>query len=512
MEIVENSLFCQFFLTIWRALTGAWQDSRVGDALRHFGEGFARCVKSSALCGFLWREGALTRSWEGSCVEWLLSFILNLPKAIFGWFYKAGKGLWDGSLACRALGSLGMGSYALLGGFLAIMLMVPHSRWDNRYALMGAVALFGIFALGNATRPNERLEMDRLGPHFTLFMGFICCGFLWSLSWGLSVRFVGFYLAAFLLCLLAVSAVERYEQLETVVILVVAGLTVAALYGCYQGVTGVEVVANQQDMLVNAGMPGRVYAFFDNPNNFAELLVMLMPLTYALFLNAKTWRGKAAAIVALGICGVALGFTYSRSGWLGFVLATVVFVAFWNWKLIPLLAVLGVCAIPLLPETIYNRILTIGNTKDSSTSYRFAIYKASGVLMKDYWLRGVGLGSDVLKQTFKGYPPMFDGNYPIHTHNNYLQIWAETGIFGLVTFLAAILFQLKTAVKAYVRGTDRRVKNLLAAAVAGFCGILLISVAEYTWFYARNMFIWFFLFGLIVACIKLCGKEEPVQR
>ncbi len=166
------------------------------------------------------------------------------------------------------------------------------------------------------------------------------------------------------------------------------------------------------------------------------------------------------------------------------------------------------CAIPLLPETIYNRILTIGNTKDSSTSYRFAIYKASGVLMKDYWLRGVGLGSDVLKQTFKGYPPMFDGNYPIHTHNNYLQIWAETGLFGLLTFLGTILFQLKTAVKAYARGTDRRVKNLLAAAVAGFCGILLISVAEYTWFYARNMFIWFFLFGLITACAKLCERAE----
>lgn len=508
MEIVENSLFCQFLLTIWRALTGAWQDSRVGSALRRFGQGFAHCIRESVLCRFLWREGSLTRSWKGSWVERILTFLLNLPGVIFSWLYQAGKGLWDGSLFCRALDGLGAGSYALLGGFLALMLVVPHSRWDNRYALLGAVALIGLFALGNAARPESRLEMSRLGPHFTLFMGFICCGFLWSLSWKMSLRFVGFYLAAFLLCLLAVSTVKRYEQVETVVALVVAGLTVAALYGCYQGVTGVEVVANQQDMLVNAGMPGRVYAFFDNPNNFAELLVMLTPLTYALFLNARTWRGKVGALFALAVCGGALAFTYSRSGWLGFVLATVVFVAFWNWKLIPLLAILGVCAIPLLPETIYNRILTIGNTKDSSTSYRFAIYEASGVLMKDYWLRGVGLGSDVLKQTFKGYPPMFDGNYPIHTHNNYLQVWAETGIFGLVTFLAAILFQLKTGLRAYARGTDRRVKNLLAAAIAGFCGILLISVAEYTWFYARNMFLWFFLFGLITACVKLCERAE----
>ena len=511
MEIVESSVICRFLLSIWAVLSEAWQGSGVAKALHGIGHWITECVKGSAFCAFVWREGAVTKSWEGSVTQRLLTWILNLPGAICAWIYKAGKKLWDGSLVFRGIDTLGGSCYVVLGIFLAVMLMVPHSMWDNRYALLGAVVIVALFALGQATRPANRLEMGELGPYFTLFMGFVCLAFLGSLSWGLSARFVGFYLAAFLFCLLIVSSVKDYDQLQTVVVMVVAGLTVAALYGCYQGVTGVEVVANQQDMTVNAGMPGRVYSFFDNPNNFAELLVMLIPLTYALFLNTRSWRGKIGALFAFGVCAVALAFTYSRSGWLGFALATVVFIAFWNWKLIPLLIVLGLCCIPLLPETIYNRILTIGNTKDSSTSYRFAIYKASGVLMKDYWLRGVGLGSDILKQTFKGYPPMFDGNYPIHTHNNYLQVWAEMGIFGIISFLGAIFFQLKTGVKAYLRGTDRRVKNLLAAAVAGFCGILLISVAEYTWFYARNMFIYFFLFGLIAACAKLCRKEDPAK-
>lgn len=322
------------------------------------------------------------------------------------------------------------------------------------------------------------------------------------------MRFVGFHLAAFLLAVLVVSSVKSYEQIQTMVIVVMAGVTVAALYGCYQGVIGVEVVANQQDMALNAGMPGRVYSFFDNPNNFAELLVMLTPLNYAIFLNVKDWRGKLMALVSFGICGIALAFTYSRSGWIGFALATVVFIAFWNWKLIPVLIILGICCIPLLPETIYNRILTIGNTSDSSTSYRFAIYQASGVLMKDYWWRGVGLGSDVLTQAFKNYPTMFDGNYPIHTHNNYLQVWAEMGILGAIAFLGAILYQLKMGIKSFTACKDQRVKNMLAAALAGFCGILVISIAEYTWFYARNMFIYFFLFGIVGVCIKLARKKS----
>ena len=64
--------------------------------------------------------------------------------------------------------------------------------------------------------------------------------------------------------------------------------------------------------------------------------------------------------------------------------------------------------------------------------------------------------------------------------------------------------------KSYLACTDRRVKNLLAAAVAGFCGILLISVAEYTWFYPRNMFFYWFLFGVITACVKL-GRQSVKQ-
>lgn len=507
MVIIENSVICRFFLGLWGILLQSWEESRVGGALRTFGRGVVSAVEGSGVCRFLWREGTLSGSWDSSVTCKLLTAILNIPCAICKLLYRAGKKMWDGSLCFRAAALVCGNPFLLLGLFIAVMLMVPHARWDNRYALMAALALTALFAVGSGPKVRNRMEPDAFGPYYIFFMGFICYAFLSSLDWKASIRFVGFHLAAFLLAVLVVSSVKKYEQLRLVVVLAVAGLTIAALYGCYQGVIGVPVVANQQDMLVNKGMPGRVYSFFDNPNNFAELLVMLMPFTYALFLNARTWRGRLASVFSFGVCAVALGYTLSRSSWLGFALATVVFIAFWNWKLIPLLVALGICCIPMLPETIYNRILTIGNTKDTSTSYRFAIYKASGVLMKDYWLRGVGLGSDILKQTFRGYPPMFDGNFPIHTHNNYLQVWAETGLFGAVSFIAALLYQLKAGTKAFVACTDKRVKNLLAAALAGFCGILLISVAEYTWFYARNMFTYFFLFGVITACIKLSRKS-----
>ncbi len=509
MTIAQNSAVLRFLAAIWSFL---WDKGRYGAVGRFFhsiAAALGRAVRHNRLCRLLWREGKLPRAWPRSIACRLLTGIFNIPCALMRWIYRLGQRIWEGSLFCRLVLALGGASFFFLGLLMMGMLLVPHNRWNNLYGLAGVLAVAVIFVLGAGARSKHRLEVDRLGPYMTLYMGFICYGLVVSLSEKLSLRFFAFHVTAFLLVLLTVSAVRRFEQLQLVTAMAVFGVALAALYGCYQGYIGVDVVASQQDMNLNAGMPGRVYAFFDNPNNFAELLAMLIPLNLALVLNARSWRGKLWAVIALVPCAAALGLTYSRSSWIGTALAVLVFLAFVNWRLIPLILVLGLLAIPLLPQTIYNRILTIGNMADSSTSYRFAIYDATANLMRDYWYRGVGLGSDVMKKVFEqNYPTMFDGNYPIHTHNNYLQMWGETGIVGFIAYLALLLSQLKEGVKAFRAGTDRRVRILLAAALAGFCGILVIGVAEYTWFYPRNMFVYFFLFGIIGACIKLVKLEK----
>ena len=503
MSIVENSLFLGFFLRLWRTLAGAWGDSAVGRGLEALGQTLLRWARGSAVCRFLWREGTLPRAWRESRMRALFEFLLDLPCALAAWIYQAGKGIWDGSLLFRAVSAMGGATFLFLGLFLFGMLIAPHAVWNNLYGLLGTLALTVLFVIGAASRPKHRLEPSILGPYMLCYL--ICIGgaFVGSLSRSLSLRFFFFHITAFLIVLLAVSSVKKFSQLRLMVALAVAGITIASIYGCYQGYVGVEVVASQQDMNLNYGMPGRIYSFFDNPNNFAELLVMMIPLDMGIFLAAKTWRGKLWSLLALIPCVGSIGLTYSRSGWIGLALAVLVMIALENWRLVPAIALLGLCAIPFLPETIYNRILTIGNMKDTSTSYRFAIYEASANLMKDYWYPGVGLGSDVMNKAFHAYPTMFDGSWPIHTHNNYLQMWGETGIWGVLSYVALLAYGIKSGVKQFFRTADRDVRHILAGALGAFCGILVIGVAEYTWFYPRNMFIYWFLFGVIMACVKL---------
>ena len=507
MALIQNSFIGSSLLALWGILLGLWKESFLYSVFCRAGAALCRGVEGSAICSFLWREGGIPAAWPDSLSCRVLTGLLNLPCALVKSIYKVGRNLWDGSLFFRLLTAFGRQGSLLLGLVILVMLVAPHSSWNNVYGFLGVVAVTALFVFGTANS-KDRLEVNLLSPYLVFFFAFICIAFVTSGSVSLSLRFFLFHATCLLIVLVLVSGVKRLEQLQTAMWLAEGGLLLASLYGCYQGVVGVAVVASQQDMTVNKGMPGRIYSFFDNPNNFAEILVMLLPLLLALFLNSKTWRGKLASLACLGAGLVAIGYTYSRSGWLGLALAVFVFLALQNWRIVPFAMVAVIVAIPFLPETIYNRFLTIGNMEDSSTRYRFAIYEATGALMKDHWIKGVGLGSDVMTKTFATYPTMFDGNHPIHTHNNYLQMFGELGVLGGLSYLAVVLYQLKQGVKTFYASENKALRNVLSAAVGSFCGILLIGVAEYTWFYPRNLFFYWFLFGIIAVCVKLYKQEK----
>ena len=506
MNWAAGSAVCRWLAWLWNAFRTVWHESAVGGWFHRRRLDFAAAGAESRAVDLVTRDGGVKRAWDGSLFGRLFRWLWNLPATLLKALRRLLGGLWDGSLALRGVAALGRASALLVGLFALWMLVSPHASWNNSYGFLAAAAIFALYCVGCADR-KATLEVGRFGPYFAFYVLFITLGLVCSLSRSLSLRFFLFHMTCFLLAVVTVSAVKEYRQLKTLLILVAVGLTAAALYGCYQGYIGVEVVASQQDLTLNKDMPGRIYSFFDNPNNFAEVLAMFIPLVGALTLNAKGWRGRLGGLVCLGASVAAIGMTYSRSSWLGLALAVVVFLALMDWRFLPAMVVLGVCAIPFLPKSILNRILTIGNMKDSSARYRIAIYEDTARLLKDYGVTGVGLGSDILTRTFKGYPPMFDGNFPIHTHNNYLQMWAEVGIFGLLAYAGLILGQIKESLRAF-RKADKSLKRILAAALGGLVGLLAIGLVEYTWFYPRNMFLFWLLFAVVASCVKLAEQER----
>ena len=232
----------------------------------------------------------------------------------------------------------------------------------------------------------------------------------------------------------------------------------------------------------------------------------LPTLAVALVIASRSRWGKLAALCAAGTGVIALGMTYNRASWIGGVAAAGVFVFLWNRKLIPGLLLLGICALPVLPDTIFNRILTIFNLKDTSTSSRFPLYAAALEMIKTRPIRGAGLGTDVVRLAIKDMN-LYHGAAPfVHAHNLYLQIWLETGLIGLLSYLAAMISALKAAAKACKLRCPQEVRLITIGAAAAVAGILVDCLADYLWNYPRVMVVFWFLFAILLSGVKLARR------
>jgi O-antigen ligase len=254
-------------------------------------------------------------------------------------------------------------------------------------------------------------------------------------------------------------------------------------------------------------MPGRVYSVFDNPNAFAEAMLLLLPLTVALLLSARHWWGRLLALAALGAGAVGILMTYSRASWVGLFAAMVLFVFLWQPKLVPLCAVLCITAIPFLPQSILDRILTITNFSDTSTSSRFPLYSATIDALKMSPIRGAGLGGDAVRKFIK-VNELYHAKAPyVHAHNMVMQVWVETGLVGIIAFHGAVLWTVKRTVCVLQLKCSAVAKTITIGGACALAGSMVCGLADYLWNYPRVQCVFWFTVAVTLAGLKVCRKE-----
>lgn len=503
--IFRSSYTGRFFLALWCALANsslARLYYRVERAILH---GF----QGSVLWNFVARPGQITKAWENSLICRLLDFLANLIPSLLHRLYRAVQPVWDGSAAFRLLAGMGENVPALLSWLFLLMMVCPHAYWNNMYGLSVAVLALALICAAAMRRPTLRLEVKRFNPYLWAFFFLLCVGVLESSSRRVSLRYFTYFATAILLALAVMSTVSRVSQLKRIAAFGAAGLPFVTLYGLYQRVVlGLENTSSTVDMDLNGEMPGRIYSFFDNPNTCAQVLVMLLGLTLGLLFASKTVRGKLAAAAALA-CGLAgILMTYSRASWVGLAAAVFLFILLAERRLIPVLILGAVALLPFLPASIYNRILTIFDPSDSSTSSRFPIYQVGVKIWKLSPITGVGLGSELsasLAHNSGWYHQLF--KFP-HYHNIYLQLAVETGLLGVVSYVAGFLAACKQALRAIaVPGCDKQVRYMAAGCFSGLAGIMVCGLADYFWHYPRVMAIFWLIFGMMLCAVRLAQPE-----
>lgn len=508
MEVVQSSVLCRFFAPAWLWLRERYEYSLLAVVLRGISAAWRRGCSGSVIIQFLTREGVLSKAWKDSVLCRVLTFLINIPTRLLQLLYRRNTETFENSLAAK-IGFAVVEQTPLAVGWLMLLVMViPFKYWNNAYSLAGFI-LCGVLAMAAGMRKHSyRLDLTAIGPWLVAFAGMVMVAWPLSAYSSLSQRFLGYHATCMLCVVVIVSTVEHRDQLMRLMFSASMALMVMSISAFYQRIRGVRVNPSYVDMNLNKGMPGRVYAFYENPNSYAEVLLLLIPIAVALMLCSKGWLGRFLGFFSAAMGCMAMAMTYSRASWVGLVFAAFLFVLLWNRKLIPAGILVGLAGMALLPDTVFRRILTIFNTSDTSTNSRFPLYQAAGEFLKMRPVLGAGLGTDAVRQAI-GDLNLFHGHdHFVHCHNTYLEVWCETGLVGVISFVGGIFWTFKKGAKAVAQAAcDPQVRLAIIAGVSALMGSMVCGIADYLWNYPRVMLIFWFVCAIALAGIRLAARE-----
>ena len=395
--------------------------------------------------------------------------------------------------------------YSPLSGVLISIFAAP---FVPTMALVGLCLLTTFSLLIKSISDKEfKWRFDSVGLAIMLLLSILFISSLLSFAKAGSLKVWAIYFIFLNYYFVVINTIKTKEQLYAFLKLLAISGALVAFYGILQYVFG-WTTSNawiDEEMFEDATM--RVYSTLGNPNVLGEYLLLSLPIT-AVFMIKDRWNGlsKYAYAAMFAVMAFCLILTQSRGCWIGFMLSVFVFVTFYEgklWGLIPI----AICIIPfIIPQTMVDRILSIGNMEDSSTSYRVYIWMGTLGLLRHYWLGGIGMGEAAFAKVY----PFFSYNAIIapHSHNTFLQLTVEAGVGALIIFLVMNALFMKKMSDNYRLENKKSTDSVISLALAsGIIGFLAQSMFDYTFYNYRVMAIMFMTLAAGMALYHI-KKEE----
>ncbi|HSL72359.1 MAG TPA: O-antigen ligase family protein, partial [Longimicrobiales bacterium] len=358
-----------------------------------------------------------------------------------------------------------------------------------------------------------------------VYLGVLLFSMLFAREPGIAVGRVATYVIEGLLLFWLVVNVVRTERVlrRAIWTVVLAGALLAGL-SLYQAAAGAHrnqfagLAQHETRMAyVVTDVPGekprlqlevseRAGGPLGEPNRYAQILLVLVPIAAALMRRARSITARVAAAATLGLLLAGIVLTYSRGGLL--TLALLVLAGIYLRWVRPRQAVLGAVLMLVLVLAVAPglgaRLASITGAldlvrdrpsaqADAAIRGRVTEMLASLNVFLEHPLVGVGPGQ---------YLPVYSVDYqqslttkfrdlhkPRRAHNLYLEIAAETGILGIIAFLAimaTLALQLRHARACWAERdpeySDLATAFLLALGVYLTSGLLLhLAFERYLW-------------------------------
>ena len=310
---------------------------------------------------------------------------------------------------------------------------------------------------------RDKLRLTALFVPLALFLAVMLLSTSFAVSQGLAVKELLKWLELAAVMLVVINHVRTTRQLEFIYWAAVLAAALQALYGLYQYVAQ----AGPGGFFLSGQL--RPYGTFNQPNPFGGYLAFVGALALGPLIawrrRGEPWLGPRLLplCAALAVIYGAVLLSFSRGAWLAAIASMLAMLLARSRRSllylasVALLAALlwGVGALSFMPQSVvgrasgvssYLRVFDVRKVKVTPENWaiveRMANWQAAWTMFNDRPVVGVGIGN--FGAAYPDYAPGRWVNLTGHAHNYYLNVLAETGLPGLMAYLA-----LLTAVLIY---------------------------------------------------------------
>jgi O-antigen ligase len=259
-----------------------------------------------------------------------------------------------------------------------------------------------------------------------------------------------------------------------------------------------------------------------NRNHFAGLIELIVPAGLSILLLRAEDRDRMSLLTVFTLIPIgALFLSASRGGIAAFFLE------------VGLIVILGVLrghgrsqivagAVILLFAGGFVVWLGAAKAIDRFESYRKLEVSESrrAEMLKDSWrifldhpVAGTGLGT--LEDVFPRYETLYDGTTVNHTHNDYVEALAETGVIGGIICACFLVIFFVTAWARITRAQNPLDLALHIGALSACCALLAHSLVDFNLHIPSNAFLFLAQSALATSTIPADGESylgEPYRK
>lgn len=410
----------------------------------------AAALFAAALCGtLLVRDARLGVAFVGALVYVPVAF-LNPPLALSAW-----------ATSSFLTALPGMGAVS-----------------NRAFYLLIVVWIGALFARDPAMRARARRRIPMFGGVFAFF-AWVLMSMLWAPEFNGDTRefAIGYVLSAAVFLLITTFVLEP-RHARWLAAAFIAGTSLSVLAGAVSG--GLSTTSAPLDTATS--VQGRLQGGVSDPNYLAAACVPAIMLAGGLAARRGQPLIRLVLGVAVAILAVGLAATESRGGLLAAGVVALGALIFWRGRrlivavLIVIVGLAGAAWFAASPSS-WQRV----TASQDGGSGRTEIWDVAWRVVEAQPIAGVGLAQfPVVSPDYIREPGALSRadlfvDKQIVVHNVYLQLWAETGIIGLLLFLSVAVRSLlagRRAADRFERAGDVDMAMLSRAGMLALVGAL----------------------------------------